>query len=199
MVQVYGSLLKVCAIRRTKYQRGGERRRGTKCCCRLSKVKANQSQIPQNYCRILKPTQRIVISLRFLLILDWIPLVQCTVPVCVSPPPQSGSSVWASWLVYYTPPGILSDRCSVLVSEALSLGAMCKDTLQATQTATMTTARQGGMQVSARVAPATPSATTTACVPFYERKKKAPSFRGCLSTQSLAGLCLKYSRSWNQL
>lgn len=96
------------AIRRNKYQRGGEWRTGTKCCFRLLKVKANQSWIPQKYCRILKlnKNQEIIISLIFLLILDWIRPVQCTVPVCVSPLPQSGSSVWVSWLVYYTPAGI---------------------------------------------------------------------------------------------
>lgn len=46
---------------------------------------------------------------------------------------------------------------------------MCRHTPQATQTVTMTTTWQGEMQVSVRVAPAAPSATTSACVPFYEK------------------------------
>lgn len=70
----------VAAVGQSKYQRGRQWRRGTKCCFRPLKVKASQPRIHPKYWW-LKLTLWIIMLLHFLLILAWISSV-VNVPVC---------------------------------------------------------------------------------------------------------------------
>lgn len=155
----------VAAVGQSKYQRGRQWRRGTKCCFRPLKVKASQPRIHPKYWW-LKLTLWIITLLHFLLILAWISSV-VNVPVCVRPLPQSEPSVRLSWLVYYTPAGMSSHWHWHSVP-----WVQCAETHSKPhkQWRWQPPGKKECRWVSVRVAPAEPSATTSACVLFHKKK-----------------------------
>lgn len=133
----------VAAVGQSKYQRGRQWRRGTKCCFRPLKVKASQPRIHPKYWW-LKLTLNYNVATFFV---DFgLNFFSCECASLCSPT----ASVWALC------PTILAcvlHSCRHVISLALALcplGAMCRDALQAAQTVTMATTRQEGMQVSER-------------------------------------------------